>query len=387
MLLLIFYELEIYSFLTPSMAASAPPEDWPRPSLCPGPQDENARCTEAWRAERCKQRMESLDYRDVVCSPSFVLYVDPRRRFFVVNKPAGMYVEDVLIVIERYMEDIRKEREGGGETKRAKFPGGSCHEAFRSLASVEERFQLSHRLDRDTTGCLGVACDKEMNRILSRAFQEGRVKKRYVAHCMNTHLAGMENSGRGWKDWKEWTPLHNDGSAELIQWPQRFMNHSLECHTGHGRSKHGLWRLYTKDDVGRALPGGSKVKEMRTNLYYGFPTPKTMKRHARLREMPSFPVVAEPLTGRTHQIRMHCAQYFPIVGDYKYGYDDSSKDGVELEERRKGYRLHSCVLKLPVGGESDDEGVRVLAPPPSWWDATEWGDYDVEVIKCHCEGL
>ena len=141
-----------------SSVASAPAaEDWPRPSNCPAAQDENARWIEAGRAERCKRRTESLHCRDVVLSDGFVLYVDPRARFFVVNKPAGMYVENVLDFIERYMEEVRRAPERHSErSKRAKTCSDgatSIREAFDSLAKVGERFQLLHRLDRDTT-CL-----------------------------------------------------------------------------------------------------------------------------------------------------------------------------------------------------------------------------------------
>ena len=363
-----------------SSVASAPAaEDWPRPSNCPAAQDENARWIEAGRAERCKRRTESLHCRDVVLSDGFVLYVDPRARFFVVNKPAGMYVENVLDFIERYMEEVRRAPERHSErSKRAKTCSDgatSIREAFDSLAKVGERFQLLHRLDRDTTGCLGIACDKETNRILSRAFQEGRVKKHYVAHCINTKFA--DDFQKKWKDWEVDEPFE-DGSGAMT-WPQRFCNFRLECHTGHGRSKHGLWRLYAKEDVGRELPGGSKVKEARTNLYRGFDSSSDSRRLEHLRELQSFPVVAEPITGRTHQIRMHCSQYFPIVGDYKYGYDDTADDDVVQEEREKGYRLHSFSLELPIK-IPDGNGfldTLVLAPPPSWWNEEEWGTYDI----------
>ena len=329
---------------------------------------------EARRAVLAQERGASLTIADVP-----TLLADDALGLLVVNKPAGMYVENVLDFIERYMEEVRRAPERHSErSKRAKTCSDgatSIREAFDSLAKVGERFQLLHRLDRDTTGCLGIACDKETNRILSRAFQEGRVKKHYVAHCINTKFA--DDSQKKWKDWEVDEPFE-DGSGAMT-WPQRFCNFRLECHTGHGRSKHGLWRLYAKEDVGRELPGGSKVKEARTNLYRGFDSDSDSRRLEHLRDLQSFPVVAEPITGRTHQIRMHCSQYFPIVGDYKYGYDDTADDDVVQEEREKGYRLHSFSLELPIK-IPDGNGFRdtlVLAPPPSWWNEEEWGTYDI----------
>ena len=58
---------------------------------------------------------------------------------------------------------------------------------------------------------------------------------------------------------------------------------------------------------------------------------------------------------------MHCSQYFPIVGDYKYGYDDEAQDGVVEDEREKGYRLHSFSLELPTF-----QTAMVLAPRRCW---------------------
>jgi hypothetical protein len=36
--------------------------------------------------------------------------------------------------------------------------------------------------------------------------------------------------------------------------------------SGHGRSKHGAWRVYAMSDVGRSLPGGSLVRDMSTKF-------------------------------------------------------------------------------------------------------------------------
>ncbi len=58
-------------------------------------------------------------------------------------------------------------------------------------------------------------------------------------------------------------------------------------------------------------------------------------------------VAARPVTGRTHQIRVHCTSAgYPIVGDSKYG--DESKDKL-LEGRFRANRLmlHAARLELP----------------------------------------
>ena len=78
---------------------------------------------------------------------------------------------------------------------------------------------------------------------------------------------------------------------------------------------------------------------------------------------------------------MHCSQYFPIVGDYKYGYDDEAQDGVVEDEREKGYRLHSFSLELPIPDGNGSSPTQVLAPPPSWWNEEEWGTYDILIQR------
>lgn len=88
----------------------------------------------------------------------------------------------------------------------------------------------------------------------------------------------------------------------------------------------------------------------------------------------------EPLTGRTHQLRVHCAEIgHPIVGDGKYGGRDAFLGG----QVSKKLHLHARRLRLPHpgGGEID-----VSAPLPahmraSWelfgWNAAAAADFTI----------
>lgn len=145
--------------------------------------------------------------------------------------------------------------------------------------------------------------------------------------------------------------------------------------SGHGRSKHGAWRVYASSDVGRTLPGGSTVKDMETVfevISVNGDISGSEKREEKAiiveeksdvacdLEKSEVVVRAYPRSGRTHQIRLHC-QYLgiPIRGDVKY-------EGVyEWKGARfQGHELHaeSLAFEHPV----KQEQVLIRAPLPLW---------------------
>ncbi|MBL6935407.1 MAG: RluA family pseudouridine synthase [Alphaproteobacteria bacterium] len=66
-----------------------------------------------------------------------------------------------------------------------------------------------------------------------------------------------------------------------------------------------------------------------------------------------------PLTGRTHQLRVHCAELgMPIQGDGKYGGQDAFLEGEEIS---KSLHLHARSLTLPHPGGGT---LSVTAPLP-----------------------
>ena len=73
-----------------------------------------------------------------------------------------------------------------------------------------------------------------------------------------------------------------------------------------------------------------------------------------------------PLTGRTHQLRVHCAEALgtPIVGDHKYGGDRADLPGQEIG-RKMHLHARSLVLPHPAGGT-----LAVTAPLPEHMRAT-----------------
>jgi tRNA pseudouridine32 synthase/23S rRNA pseudouridine746 synthase len=158
---------------------------------------------------------------------------------------------------------------------------------------IGSKAYLVHRLDRETSGVIVFAKRAEAHRELSRQFEERQVTKRYLA-LVAGHIGGRAGEIA--------EPLREFGSGRVGVDP-------------HGRDAVTRWEL-----------------------------------RERLRETDLLEV--SPLTGRRHQIRVHCyAIGHPILGDTRYG-----------EARPVGgaprLMLHAAELVLA-------DGMRVVAEAPS----------------------
>lgn len=174
---------------------------------------------------------------------------------------------------------------------------------------------LAHQLDRDTSGVLLVSKDPGINRALYELFSSGGMSKRYLT------VAGG-----------------------------RIERNSCEIQTGHGRGQSGLFRIYPLEAVGQKLPYGSqRVKLMHTRF------------EVVARAEGATLVHALPITGRTHQIRLHLAHLgHPILGDARYGgpvtLDDTAIPHHLLHAAQLGFR--HPVTKQPI---------LLRAPLPNTW--------------------
>ncbi len=171
--------------------------------------------------------------------------------------------------------------------------------------------ELVHRLDRDTSGCILLAKSPAMLRAMHALFREGKIKKHYHA-LVKGYVAG-------------------DFSVNV----------ALKKFT---------------------LQSGERM--VRVNAEEGQPA---LTKFILLERYPSVSLLqAEPVTGRTHQIRVHSAQRgLPIVGDDKYG----SKE-FNLAQRRLGLKrmfLHARQLEFicPLTGAE----LCVQAPYDQVWEA------------------
>jgi 23S rRNA pseudouridine955/2504/2580 synthase len=175
-----------------------------------------------------------------------------------------------------------------------------------ALAAGGERPRLVHRLDRDTSGLLVLARSAAVARELTHAFQQHRVRKLYWAILL-----------RG--------PERDEG---IIDMP-------LAKRGGAGNERM----------VGEA-EGEPGARWARTGY-------RVLARAGKVAAW----VALLPLTGRTHQLRAHCAAIgAPILGDLKYAGRDAQPSGAP-----PGLMLHARELMMPRRGQPPLE---VTAPPP-----------------------
>ncbi|GGJ90678.1 pseudouridine synthase [Pseudomonas matsuisoli] len=169
-------------------------------------------------------------------------------------------------------------------------------EAFRQLRAECRELELVHRLDRDTSGLLMIAKKRSMLRHLHEALRGDGVDKRYFALV------------RG-----NWPSSRKQVSAPLQK---------------------------------SNLRSGERMVEVNAEGKEALTTFKVVRRFGEFATL----VEASPITGRTHQIRVH-AKYagHPIAGDPKYGDDDFTKEIRELGGKRLFLHSHALKVSLPDG--------------------------------------
>ena len=163
---------------------------------------------------------------------------------------------------------------------------------------------LAHRLDRDTSGCLVLGRHRKALERLGQCFKQGKVAKTYWAIVEGGPTEeeglidlplGRLDSTRGW--WMKVDPL--------------------------GQPSQTRWRVLGKGEI-----DGKPIAWL----------------------------ALSPLTGRTHQLRVHSAALgWPIVGDPIYG---SGRPGGD-----PALQLHAREVIVPI--QKNKEPVRVTAPAPN----------------------
>jgi tRNA pseudouridine32 synthase/23S rRNA pseudouridine746 synthase len=195
--------------------------------------------------------------------------------------------------------------------------GFAVHRGPKGGESLEDHFDalrfglprapaLAHRLDRDTSGCLVLGRHRKALAHLGKLFKTGAIDKTYWAMV-------------------EGAPEADGGTIELP--------------LGRLDATRGWWM---KHDPLQGHPAATRWKVLGSsgNLTW---------------------LALEPLTGRTHQLRVHCAEMgWPILGDAIYG----------TAPRTGGAPLHLHARETVVPLYKNRAPIRVVAPvPPHMRDA------------------
>lgn len=200
-----------------------------------------------------------------------------------INKPAGLAVQ------------------GGSKTTRH-LDGMLAHLKF----DAEERPRLVHRLDKDTSGVMLLARDRQTAAKLGRSFKDRRTRKVYWAVTVGVPepKAGtitLPLSKAGARGSERVEPDPEDGQSAVT-------DYAVLENAGTKAALVALW----------------------------------------------------PRTGRTHQLRAHMAAIgCPILGDGKYGGKDAFMEG---DAAGRSLHLHAREIDIPPG--LPDAGARLTTQPP-----------------------
>ena len=185
-------------------------------------------------------------------------------------------------------------------------------EAFRQLRPEAKELELVHRLDRDTSGLLMIAKKRSMLRHLHAALRGDGVDKRYMALVRGA-----------------WPTSKKRVSAPLLK---------------------------------NTLRSGERMVEVSDEGKEALTLFRVVRRFGEFATL----VEASPITGRTHQIRVHARHAgHSIAGDPKYGDEAFSREIRELGGKRLFLHAHSLRLSLPDGAE-----LALEAPVDELWTAT-----------------
>lgn len=166
-------------------------------------------------------------------------------------------------------------------------------ECFRQMRPQLKFLELVHRLDRDTSGCIMIAKKRSALKLMHESLKKSTITKIYNALVIG-------------------------------RWPER--KRRVDVPLRKNELKSGERIVKVSDDG----------KESLTEY-------KVLQRFGRMATL----VEARPITGRTHQIRVHC-QFagHPIIGDDKYTPDDVNSEMKEFGINR--LFLHAAELRFPL---------------------------------------
>ena len=209
---------------------------------------------------------------------------------------------------------------------------------------LPRRPELAHRLDKDTSGCLVLGRHRKALAHLGLLFKHRKIDKTYWAvveggpaedeGVIDLPLGRLDDR-IGW-----WMKPDPNGLPSVTKWKVM------------GRSKATDTAACAPSPACGRGPGGGSPEHGAS----GFPLSGSPPQAGERAQPPLTWLSLEPLTGRTHQLRVHCAaRGWPIVGDDIYG----------TAPRFRGPMLHLHAREIVVPISKNKPPVRVVAPVPA----------------------
>ena len=237
---------------------------------------------------------------------------------------------------------------------------------------------LAHRLDKDTSGCLVLGRHRKALAHLGLLFKHGKVGKTYWAVVEGGPDAdegtidlplGRLDETRGW-----WMKPDPKGLPSVTTWKVlgRALSHIAAASSpsplagegrGGGSGDCGTVVPHSPTPTPDPSPQGGGEKKGRRAPYAIAPPASGEGKMTWL--------ALTPVTGRTHQLRVHCAAMgWPIVGDNIYGTAQRFSEPTQ--------QLHAREVVVPIS--KNKAPVRVTAPVPAhmqdWLRACGWNGED-----------
>ena len=208
---------------------------------------------------------------------------------------------------------------------------------------LPRRPELAHRLDKDTSGCLVLGRHRKALAHLGLLFKHRKIGKTYWA---------VVQGG----------PTEDEGTIDLplgrlddrIGWWMKPDPHGVPAVTKWKVMGRSSFTSPCRGEVERpqaARVGVAESPHPDASQMRGVDPPPAGEGEGK----PLTWLALEPLTGRTHQLRVHCAAMgWPIVGDDIYG----------TAPRFRGPVLHLHAREIVVPISKNKPPVRVVAPVP-----------------------
>lgn len=244
-----------------------------------------------------------------------------------------LYRDALMLVIDK---------PAGFAVHRGPKGGESLEDHFDALRfGLPRRPALAHRLDRETSGCLVLGRHRKALAQLGRLFKSGAVEKTYwavveggpeVDEGMIELPLGRLDASRGW-----WMKHDPQGQPAVTKW--RVLGRSTLTSPCKGEvDPPQAGRVGVSNRDASPHPDG----------FAGDPPPAGEGKKISW-------LALEPVTGRTHQLRVHGAEMgWPIVGDMIYG--NAPRVG------GPGLHLHAREIVVPL--YKNRAPIRVVAPVP-----------------------